>query len=113
MKAKLVLDFGSLRDYLKTMLRVAGRWRSRWDELTLREGEEGTLRTLINTTNTGVGGWDPPVVDEDWYAIGHATHKGVEGAELENLYYKSVEMTKEVNVRNPSGSSGQGIKTRQ
>ena len=40
--------------------------------------QEGTLRTFINTRER-----------EEW----------------ENLYYKFVEMNKEVNVRNPSGSS--------
>ena len=33
------------------------------------------------------------------------SHRGVEGAECENLYYKLfVEMNKEVNVRHPSGN---------
>ena len=40
-------------------------------------------------------------MDEDWHASYQATHKGVEGEEWEDLYNKSVEMNKEVNVRNP------------
>ena len=33
------------------------------------------------------------------------TNNDVEGAEWENLYHRSVDLNKEVNVRHPSGSS--------
>ena len=49
--------------------------------------------------------WGPPLVDEDWHVICQASNKGVKGVEWENLYYKFVEMNKEVNVHPPSGSS--------
>ena len=49
-----------------------------------------------------VSRWEPPLVDEDWHASCQATCKGVE---WENLYYKFVEMNKEVDLCNPSGSS--------
>ena len=39
------------------------------DELTLREGEEGTLRSFNNTTNVGDRRWWAPLVDEEWNAI--------------------------------------------
>ena len=50
------------------------------DELTLRAGEEGALRTFIDPTNVGDKRWRPPLVDEDWHAICQAIDKGVEGA---------------------------------
>ena len=82
----------------------------RVDELTLRECEEGTQRSVINTSHFGDGRWmgESPLVAEDWHAICQAIYTGVEGAEWENLYYKFVEMNKEVNVRHPSGSSRAG-----
>ena len=39
------------------------------EELTLRKGEEGRLRTFIDTTNVGDNGWGPPLVDENWHAV--------------------------------------------
>ena len=74
------------------------RGREGTDELTLREGEKRTVRSTPPT-------WEPPLVDEDWHAICQAIHKGVEGADWENLSYKFVEMEKEVNVCHPSGRS--------
>ena len=75
------------------------------DELTLREGEGGTLRSFINAATVGGSRWRLPLVDEDWHAICQTIHKGVEGAEWEILYFKLVEMNQEVNVRHPMGSS--------
>ena len=74
-------------------------------ESTFREGEEGTLRSFINTACVGDSRRGPPLVDEDWHAVCQAIYKGVEGAEWENFYCKFVEMNKEDNVRHPSGSS--------
>ena len=48
------------------------------------------LGTLINSTNVVDDGWGPPLVDEDWHANCQPT---------KNLYYKFVEMNKEVNVQ--------------
>ena len=45
-----------------------------------------------------------PLVNEEWHAMRRAIHRGVEGAGWDNLYFKFVEMNKEVNVRHPSGS---------
>ena len=43
-------------------------------------------------------------MDEDWYAVGQAIYKGAEGAELEKLHNKCVEVGRAVNVRHPSTS---------
>ena len=80
--------------------------RERVDELTLRQGEEGMLRSFTNTYKVEAGRRRPPLVDEDWHAACQATHKFVEGVEWENLYYKSVEMKQGIDVRHPSGSGG-------
>ena len=45
-------------------------------------------------------------MDEDWRAIRQAINKGVGEEAWESLYCKFVEMNTEINVRNPSGSSG-------
>ena len=45
--------------------------------------------------------------------IVRAIHKGVEGAESENLYYKFVEMNKKASVRKPSGSGAKTLWTLQ
>ena len=77
-------------------------------ELTLREGEEGeegTLRSFIDTADVEASRRGPPLVDEDWHALCEASYKGVEGAEWENLCCKFVEMNQEVDVRHPSESS--------
>ena len=47
--------------------------------------------------------WERPLVDEDWHVICQAIYRGVRGAD--GLYHKFVEKDKEINVRNPSGSS--------
>ena len=52
------------------------------------------LRSFFNTTNVAHSRRGPLV--EDWRAICQAIHRGVEGAEWENLYHKFVEMNKEV-----------------
>ena len=65
------------------------------DELTLRRGEEGVLRSIINTTSGDREG--PPLADEDWHAS-LPIYKGVEGAAWE-LYCKFAEMNKAVCVR--------------
>ena len=39
------------------------------EALTLRRGEEGGLRTFIDTTNVGDNRWGPPLVDEGWHAV--------------------------------------------
>ena len=49
-------------------------------ELTLREGEERTLRSFINAAHVGASRWGPRLVDEDRHATGQAIHNGVEGA---------------------------------
>ena len=51
------------------------------------------LRTSINTTNVEDSRWRPQLVNEDWHAVCQAFDKGVEGAELEKLHDKFVEMT--------------------
>ena len=71
-------------------------WHELTRELTLREA--ATLRPFINTVNVGASSRRPPLVDEAWHARCQAICKGVEGAELENLCYKFVEMNKEVTV---------------
>ena len=75
------------------------------DELTLREGEEGLLRTCVDPTKVKVDRWGPSLVDEEWHAVCQAIYKRVEGAEWENLRYKFVEINMEFNVRHQSGSS--------
>ena len=37
------------------------------------------LRTFINTTKCGDNRWEPPLMDEEWYAICQAIFKGFEG----------------------------------
>ena len=59
------------------------------DELTLRRGEEGTLR-FINTAKVEASRGPP--VDEDWHAFCQLVYKGVAGAAWENLFCKFVEM---------------------
>ena len=44
-------------------------------------------------------------MNEDCRAVCQAIYKDVEGAEWERLYCKFVEMSKEVDVTHPSGSS--------
>ena len=65
------------------------------EELTLRKGEEGGLRTFIDTTKVADSRVKPPIVDEDWDAI----YKGVEREEWESTFYKYLEMHKAVNIR--------------
>ena len=71
----------------------------RWEELTLRGGEEGTLRTFRHH-QCGV----PPLVDEDWHAVCQAMYSDVEGAEWEKLCCKCVEPGRAVHIRHPSTS---------
>ena len=63
------------------------------EELTLRRGEEGGLRTFIDTTTEGDSRWGPPLVDEDWHAICQAIFKDIEGEEWEGMYHKKIEKT--------------------
>ena len=72
--------------------------------LTLRRGEEGTLRIFIDTTNVVHGGWRPPLVHEDWHAICQAVYRGTEGDEWVKPYSKNVEKGKAVNPFQPSTS---------
>ena len=72
--------------------------------MTLRRGEEGGLRTFIQTAIVGDKGWRPPLVGEDWHAVWEATHKGIAGEEWKKLYFKYVEIGKAVNLRQPSTS---------
>ena len=51
------------------------------EELTLRRGEEGGLRTFIDTTNVGDNRWRPPLVDADWHAACQAIYEGSEREE--------------------------------
>ena len=48
------------------------------DELTLREGDAGTLRSASNTANVGASTWEPLFFDEDWHAICQAICQGVD-----------------------------------
>ena len=73
------------------------------DEVTLRRGEDGALRSCINTAKVEASRLGPPLVDADWHAVCQAIYRGVEGAEWENLFKKFVEM-KEVIARHPRGS---------
>ena len=65
------------------------------EELTLRRGEDGGLRTFIDTTN----GWRPPLVDEDWHAKPPAR-----ASRREKLYCRFVELGQAVSLRQPSTS---------
>ena len=56
-------------------------------ELTLREGEESTLHSFINTANVGASRWGPLLVDADWHAFCRAICQGIEGQEWETMYY--------------------------
>ena len=77
----------------------------RVDELRCSRGEEGVLRTFIDTTNVE-DSWGPPLLDEDWHAVFQAIYRCVDGSgNWRRLYYKFVEMNKAVNVRHPSGNS--------
>ena len=67
------------------------------DQVTLRRGEAGMLRTFIDTVQVEAGRWEPPLADEDWHAICHAIYKGVDGAEWQNLRHKFVDNKKMVN----------------
>ena len=58
------------------------------EELTLRRGEAGGLRTFIDTTNVGDNRWRQLLLDEDWHAICQAIYKGTEGEEWGKLYFK-------------------------
>ena len=57
------------------------------NEMTLREGEEGTMRSFFYQHRKcgGASRRGPPLVDED--------------GEWENLCYNFVEMNKEINIR--------------
>ena len=62
------------------------------------------LRTFTDTTHVLDRRWEPPLVDEDWHAVCHAIHKGVEGAEWEKLCCESLGRTTAVILRHPSAS---------
>ena len=47
------------------------------DELTCREGEEGTLRSFISTAKVEADRWGPEPVEEDWRTAYQAIYKGV------------------------------------
>ena len=79
--------------------------REELDELTLRSGEAGMQRAFINTNNEEDNEWRPPLVVEDWHAACQAIHNGVEQAEWANVYYKFVEMSREINAHSPGGSN--------
>ena len=52
------------------------------DGLALRCGEEGMLRTFVDTTNVERDSrCEPPIVNEVWYAVCQAIYKGVEEVE--------------------------------
>ena len=53
------------------------------DELTLRTGEEGTLRSFTNTAKTRT--WGPPLLDEDWHAVCQAIQQGRRGTGMGEL----------------------------
>ena len=73
------------------------------NDFTLREGEEGTLRSFINTATVGASRWEPPLVDEDWHAICHAIYKGVGGSGVGKVLPQvCAEIIRTVNVRHPS-----------
>ena len=69
------------------------------DEPTLREHEEGALRSFIDTTNVGNKRLWTPLVDEDWRAICQAIFQVVEGAEWETVYYKYEDLHKAVKCK--------------
>ena len=73
--------------------------------MTLRAAKAEQLCTFIDATKWGPADGENHLVDGDWLAIGQAINWGVEGAEVKNLYYKFVEMNKEVNFCSPGGSS--------
>ena len=74
--------------------------QERVDELTLRAGEAGSLRAFINTANMEIGRCGPPLVDEDGHASQQAIHKRRRASGM-----GVVEMNREVNVCDPSGST--------
>ena len=61
--------------------------RERVEELALRRGAEGVLRTFIDTTNVGDDGWGRRLLRQ-------AIYKAVEGEERVKLYCKYVELGK-------------------
>ena len=69
------------------------------DELTLRTGQEGMLRTLIVTKDVEDSRWRPPLVDEDWHAICQAIFQGTEGSEWETMYENDKELHQAVKCK--------------
>ena len=58
------------------------------DELTLRAEEVGSVRAFIDTKHIELERWGPPQVDADWRAFCQVIYNGIEGQELETLYYR-------------------------
>ena len=56
------------------------------EELTLRRGEEGGLRTFVDATNVGDSRCGPPLVDKDWHAICQDIFKGIGGEQWERMF---------------------------
>ena len=76
------------------------------EELTPPRGEEGGLRTFIDTTKVGDCRWGPSLVHEDWHAICQAIFKGIEGEEWERLFLEYVET--QFGQHSPSEQQPQG-----
>ena len=74
------------------------------DELTLRADEVGTQRAFINAGHIEFERWGPPLVDVDSHAFCQAIHKGIEGKELEELYFHFREMNLATGAKKPSES---------
>ena len=72
------------------------------DELTLRAGEAGMVRTFINTPT-----WrGPPHMDEDWHEVCLAICRSVEGAEINKAQARWMQQGK--NALEMSGATGRG-----
>ena len=69
------------------------------EELTLRRGEEGELRTFMETTTVEDSGWGPPLVDKEGAQCLPSQLQSIEGEEWEKLHSKYVEIVKAVNIR--------------
>ena len=74
------------------------------DDLTLRTEEVETQKLFINPSTLDRARWRPPLMDEDGHPFSQAIYLGVESQGWYGLYQKYVEMYKEVNAKNPSGT---------
>ena len=73
------------------------------EELTLRRGEEGVLRTFVDTTTVGDNRWGPP----SWTRTGTQSAMPSTSTSRERrgtMYYKDVELGRAVNICQPSTS---------